>query len=325
MNNFSKSDYLKLEYNKINNLFLIKKFDLVIKKTKKIIENNPKQIPFYNFLSLSYRELGNFLLAEKVLLQALKIKPNETSVLINLGSTYRVMIEFEKSEKYLKNALLIDKKNINALVNYANLKRDMNDFDESIELYEKAYKINNKIPTIIINLAGIYQIVGKFELSKKCLEIFLKENPNNTIAHKLLSNIKNYDLEDEHQKKMIQTFDSEELNKVDKATLAFSISKSFEDQKNYQKSFEFFKKANDIQKKIHNKYSVNEEIKLFNKVKDIFKHTKLFEFKNNNKNNKKLIFIVGLPRSGTTLTHQILAAHSKMYGAGEVVIFDQFI
>ena len=144
MTNLSKSDYLKSQAEKINKLFLSGKFDLVIEKSKKILEKNPKQVPFYNFFALSHREKGNFLLAEKILLSALQILPDKQSLLINLASTYRVLIEFEKSEKYLKKAMQINPNNINAIVNYANLKRDMNDYENSIILYEKAYKMNNK-------------------------------------------------------------------------------------------------------------------------------------------------------------------------------------
>jgi len=324
MKNFSKSDYLKSEYNKINNLFLSGKFDIVIEKSKKLIKKNPTQIPFYNFLALSYREKGEIFLAEKILQNALKISPNNQSVLINLGSTYRVLIEYDKSEKFLKKALSINQNDINALVNYANLKRDTNNYDESIQLYEKAYKINNKIQTIIINLAGIYQIVGKFKLSETYLETLLKEDNNNTLAHKMLSTIKKYKKNDPHQTQMNSILKKNDLKEIDKANLLFAISKSYEDQEDYKNSFISFKKANDIQKKIHKNYSINEEGKLFKKIKDTFEET---DFKNYTQltDNKKLIFIVGLPRSGTTLTHQILAAHSKVHGAGEIVILDQWI
>ena len=324
MKNFSKSDYLKSEYNKINNLFLSGKFDIVIEKSKKLIKKNPTQIPFYNFLALSYREKGKIFLAEKILLSALKISPNNQSVLINLGSTYRVLIEYDKSEKFLKKALSINQNDINALVNYANLKRDTNNYDESIQLYEKAYKINNKIQTIIINLAGAYQIVGKFKLSETCLETLLKEDNNNTLAHKMLSTIKKYKKNDPHQTQMNSILKKNYLKEIDKATLMFAISKSYEDQEDYKNSFISFKKANDIQKKIHKNYSINEEGKLFKKIKDTFEET---DFKSYTQftGSKKLIFIVGLPRSGTTLTHQILAAHSKVHGAGEIVILDQWI
>ena len=203
MKNFTKSEYLNSEYNKINKLFLSGKFDIVVEKSKKIIEKNPTQIPFYNFLALSYKEKGETLVAEKILLNALKINPNSQSVLINLGATYRVLVEYDKSEKFLKKALSINPNNISAIVNYANLKRDLNNYDESIQLYEKAYKMNNKISTIIINLAGAYQIIGKFDLSKSYLEMLLKEDQNNAIAHKMLSTVKKYEKNDAHQAMML--------------------------------------------------------------------------------------------------------------------------
>ena len=324
MKNFSKSDYLKLEYKKINNLFLSRKFDVVIEKAKNIIKKEPLQIPFYNLLALSYRETGKLFLAEEVLLKALKINSEAPSVLINLGSIYRVLIEYEKSETFLKKALSINPNNIHAIVNYANLKRDTNNYEESIKLYEKAYQSNNENPIIIINLAGAYQIVGKFNLSKKLLEKFLKQDPQNANAHKMLSNVKKYEKDDKHQKKMISILNEKSINQQDKATLCFAISKSFEDQKNYKKSSEFFIMANNIQQNIHNKYSISQEVKLFNKIKNIFENNNFQKYPNY-LNEKKLIFIVGLPRSGTTLIHQILAAHSKIYGAGEMVVLDQFM
>ena len=324
MTNLSKSDYLKTQAEKINKLFLLGKFDLVIEKSKKILEKNPKQVPFYNFLALSHREKGNFLLAEKILLDALQILPDKQSLLINLGSTYRVLIEFEKSEKYLKKAMQINSDNINAIVNYANLKRDMNDYENSIILYEKAYKMNNKNPIILINLAGAYQIVGKFELSQKCLESLIKENNDHALAHKVLSTIKKYEKNYAHQTEMLSVLEKNSLNEIDKSSLCYAIAKSYDDQKNYKQSCYYFIKANDIQKKIHKDYSINQEVELFKKIKKIFENNNFKEY-TNIKNDKNLIFIVGLPRSGTTLTHQILASHSKVHGAGEMEILNKFI
>ena len=324
MTNLSKSDYLKSQTEKINKLFLSGKFDLVIEKSKKILEKNPKQVPFYNFLALSHREKGNFLLAEKILLSALQILPDKQSLLINLASTYRVLIEFEKSEKYLKKAMQINPNNINAIVNYANLKRDMNDYENSIILYEKANKMNNKNPIILINLAGAYQIVGKFELSQKCLETLIKENNNHALAHKMLSTIKKYEKNDTHQAEMLSVLEKNSLNEIDKSSLCYAIAKSYDDQKDYKQSCHYFVKANDIQKKIHKDYSINQEVELFKKIKKIFENNNFKEY-TNIKNDKNLIFIVGLPRSGTTLTHQILASHSKIHGAGEMEILNKFI
>jgi len=86
----------------------------------------------------------------------------------------------------------------------------------------------------------------------------------------------------------------------------------------------FLLKATILKKKIHKDYSINDEIKLFNKIKKIFENTNFREYSKDG-SNKNFIFIVGLPRSGTTLTHQILASHSKVHGIGEMEILNKFI
>ena len=67
-----------------------------------------------------------------------------------------------------------------------------------------------------------------------------------------------------------------------------------------------------------NNYNFNSEIKLFDKIKETFENYKFDKEKSVQK--PKLIFIVGLPRSGTTLIHQIISSHSKVFGAGELPI-----
>ena len=71
-------------------------------------------------------------------------------------------------------------------------------------------------------------------------------------------------------------------------------------------------------------YNFKDEEKLFKSIKKYFEN---FDFKKNNKirNKKKIIFIVGLPRSGTTLIEQILSAHNLVFGAGELNYLRQII
>ena len=76
---------------------------------------------------------------------------------------------------------------------------------------------------------------------------------------------------------MISILKKNYLKEIDKATLMFAISKSYEDQKNYENSFKFFKKANDIQKKIHKNYSIKQEVKLFEKIKIFLKNCKFYK------------------------------------------------
>ena len=317
MKNNIDINYIKSELIKIQKCFLEQKFEKVIVKTKKLMKKDPSQVPFYNYIGLAYRQLGQNLNAENTFKKGLEIFPNNLSIICNLGALYRFMAKFKEAEYYFKKGLELKGDDFNILCNYGNLKRDLNKNKESIEYYKKAYKINNINETLLINLAGAYQIDAEFENSKKILKEVNSNFPRNTKADFMYSSIHNYEKNDKHKNEMINKLNLD-LQTQDIVYLNFAIAKSYSDIKDYSESSKYFVNANKTQYSLYTHYNFENELKTFNTIKDRFKN---FEFKNLYPDEKpNLIFIVGLPRSGTTLTHQIVSSHSEIYGAGELPI-----
>ena len=316
MKNNIDINYVKSELVKIQRYFLEQKFKKVIEKTKKLMKKDPNQVPFYNFIGLAYRQLGQNLNAENTFKKGLEIFPNNLSIICNLGALYRLMAKFVEAEYYLNRGLELKKDDFNILCNYGNLKRDLNKNKEAIEYYKEAYKVNRLNETLLINLASAYGIDAEFEASKQVLNEVHVNFPKNTKADFMYSSIHNYQEDDNHRNQMISKLKLN-LHQQDMVYLNFAIAKSHSDIKNYSESSKYFINANNNQFNISN-YSFENELKIFNIIKDRFKN---FEFKNLYPSEEpNLIFIVGLPRSGTTLTHQIVSSHSKVYGAGELPI-----
>jgi Tfp pilus assembly protein PilF len=316
MKNNIDINYVKSELVKIQRYFLEQKFKKVIEKTKKLMKKDPNQVPFYNFIGLAYRQLGQNLNAENTFKKGLEIFPNNLSIICNLGALYRLMAKFVEAEYYLNRGLELKKDDFNILCNYGNLKRDLNKNKEAIDYYKEAYKINSLNETLLINLASAFGIDAEFEASKKVLNEVNVNFPKNTKADFMYSSIHSYQEDDNHRNQMINKLKLN-LHQQDIVYLNFAIAKSYSDIKNYSESSKYFINANKNQFDISN-YSFENELKIFNIIKDRFKN---FEFKNLYPSvEPNLIFIVGLPRSGTTLTHQIVSSHSKVYGAGELPI-----
>jgi Flp pilus assembly protein TadD len=311
--------FIKKEIEKIHNFFNAKMYEKVIEKTKILIKKDPYQTPFYNYMALSYRQLNQATKAKDILIKGLELRPKSQSLLNNLASTYRILENFTEAEKILIEIININPKNASALCNYANLKRDLNQNKGAIELYEKAFLIDQNNFTILINLSSTYQIIGEFEKSKFYLKLLEKNSPHTTIQDKMFSAVHEYNDIDDHQNIMLEKISNKKIPEVEKINLYFGLAKSYSDQKNYEKSADFFIKGNFEKRKLFKNYNFEEENKLFNIISSNFKNLNS-EVYLREKIEPNLIFVVGLPRSGTTLLHQIISSHSKVYGAGELPI-----
>ena len=123
---------------------------------------------------------------------------------------------------------------------------------------------------------------------------------------------------------MINKLSNTKISSEGLSFLNFAIAKAYSDINNHSESAKYFIKANDKYYSILKHYKFENEKKIFEAIKNTFK---TYNFKDLEVNEgPNLIFIVGLPRSGTTLTHQIVSSHSKIYGAGELnILNDLFV
>ena len=228
--------YLKKEIEKIKVLFTEKKFDHVIKKTTLLLKKHPKQSMLYNMIGLSYLELEKYENAIKVLLSANKHIALDASILCNVGIAYKASWNFLEALHYFFQALKINPKHVQSYVNLGNLETTLNKNELALDYYLKAYTINNNLEAVLTYLVLSYSANGKFEKAKEIIGELNKKFPNNTKSYQLYSKIHNYQIEDNHQKLMLDKIKNQNLNNEDLSNFYFALAKSFFDQKNIEQS-----------------------------------------------------------------------------------------
>ena len=140
----------------------------------------------------------------------------------------------------------------------------------------------------------------------------------------MLASIKKFDAQDEQYLKMRELYLDENISEEQRCHINFGLAKACEDLGNFEQAFTHYTKGNELRKKLLN-YDINQDVELFRKIKSNYLRIE----KNSLEPDKLLknltpIFIVGMPRSGTTLVEQIISSHSKVTGAGELAFAAQF-
>ena len=308
----------------ILNYFKAKDYISAEVKAKKLIKKFPNFQAIYNLLGLCLQAQKKYTEAIKYYKIAIQNNPNFFVAMNNLGLTYHNMGDLKNAQYYYERAIEINPKFTHAICNLGNIKKELNNFEEAIKYYNLALSINDKLYIVHHNLGMSYQALGKFKESKTCFESALKINPKFTQADRSISVPLKYDIDNPHLKSMESKIKDQSLNNFQKAELYFGLGKAYEDINNYKKSFENYELGNKI-KRDAVKYQISDDVTLFENIKSSFSNINFQNLDNIGNKSNKMIFILGMPRSGTTLVEQIIANHKNVYGAGELRDLTQII
>jgi len=299
------------------------KFNKVISDGEKLLKKNQDKGYLFNICGLAHQRLNKIETSIVYFKKAISLEPQNPGHKNNLANSFISLCKYKEAEDIFKEILALDPQNTPALVNYARLKNILLDFKNSINLYENALKLIKNDLGIWLNLGSVYQSIGEFSKANNIFNNILKGKPSFVPAHISISKVNDYSENSSNLSLMLDLNKSHYLNKKEKSDLEFAIGKAYDDQRKYELSIKYFESANKKRKELVN-YNFKSDEKLFKSIKNYFQNLDLNKIKKE-KNSKKIIFIVGLPRSGTTLLEQILSAHQKAFGAGELDFLRQTI
>lgn len=290
---------------------------------KGLLENPADADAFYNLANTFYKQ-GNLNGAIDAYRNAVSIRPDYADAHYNMGIILQEQSKLEDAIAAYEKARFEQPDNANILYTMANALREQGKLENALSAYQKALSIKPNFPEVYNNIGVIFQEQSNLEDAIAAYSKAIYLNPSYAEAHRNLSTIKKYIPEDKHFLQVRQLSNRRDLSEEDQCHLNFALAKMNADIGELKESFISLSKGNALRKKLLN-YSIARDEQLFACLKKV--QPELLKAKLSIKEEafKPLpIFVLGMPRSGTTLVEQIISSHSEVFGAGELNYVAEF-
>ena len=316
-------DYIEVLNNHGNTLKLLGQTDEALNSYKQALSINPDYADAHNNIGIIYHEMGQFDEAIKCYKKVIAIKPEHAEAHNNLGVTLNKLTQFHEAINSYEQALAINPNYDEAHFNLGVTLYELGQSDEALNSYKRTLVINQDYADAHNNIGNILQNLGQLDEAFSSYVHALAIDPDNAEFHRNLALLKNYKEGDTQFAHMQSLLSSNNLSQSERIHLCFALAKSYADLGKKDKLFKVLNEGNQLRKEELN-YLIERDLNNHSVHKKLFINTV-----SNSSSYKSLtvrpIFIVGMPRSGTSLVEQIISSHHKVYGAGELNVLDKLI
>ncbi|MCH8073874.1 MAG: sulfotransferase [Proteobacteria bacterium] len=283
-----------------------------------LLKKHPADVTAIRVLADIGIKLGQVKDASHLLERCLELAPNyhaaRHSYAIVLMRQHKPEAAIEEAEKLLAQ----EPDNPNFLTLKAYILNRIGDQSGALEIYEKVLKDYPNQARAQMSYGHTLHAVGRMdeaiEAYKKCIRL----SPEVGEAYWSLANLKTFRFSDEDIDNMREQVTTEGGDADDQSHLAFALGKALEDRKEYDESFKFYGRGNAIRRLTHRHIL---KINVLDSLRQVRALPRAFfeQRKGWGCGAPDPIFIVGLPRAGSTLLEQILASHSQVEGTAELM------
>lgn len=323
---------------------------------RRAVELRPNVAEALSNLGNVLREHGQLAEAKRCYLRALELKPNLAMVRNNLGQALQEEGDVETAIRWYREALAQEPRSARFLANLASALGDQEKLTEAEECYRtalrndadhapahaglghalqqqgkldeaqthlsQALRLDPDLARAHFHLGNLFEQRGRLAAAEASFREALRLSPDFTAAHGQLATLLRDKLPDDDFQRLRSQLNAPRVGEVGRAALHFGLAQVCDAKREYAAAADHLRQANELNRAgllLRGRgYEADDHTKFVNNViascsAELFERTR-----GQGSESRRPIFIFGLPRSGTTLTEQILASHSQVFGAGEL-------
>lgn len=281
------------------------------------IRLQPEFAECWSNLAAALNETGQHEAGLKAAAKAIELNPRLAQAYNNRGDIYLEQARYTEAMQSYEKAVELDPAYTAALINMARVQRDIDDSEAGMQTLEAVLRREPENADALHVMGVLHEQMGDRESAASCFKRAIAIVPDMTVSHYNLAQIRGRPSSDEELRAMLDLWESDELSSTSRMHLAYGLYRVFEQRERYDEAFARLAEGNRI-KALTSSYDDREVADyLAESVAGIENLLSRLGVEAGDADDRP-VFVIGMPRSGTSLTEQILASHSEISGAGEV-------
>jgi tetratricopeptide (TPR) repeat protein len=283
---------------------------------------NPDLAMTYNNIGQAVQEEGKLDDAVTWYQKGLQLEPGSARIHCNLASALADQEKDSEAIGEYQRALQLDPNHAEAHHGLGTVVHDQGDFQEAAGRFREALRLKPDLVAAHTSLGTVLEELGEFDAALACFREALRYDPNCAGAYGQLGTTLRSKLPEDDRAAMRRLLSDPDLSPGKALALHFGLAQVLDAQGAYAEAAEHLRRANGLRQAEWQKrgqaYDAAEHGKFVDGLMATFTPAFFERIRGFGLETERPVFIVGLPRSGTTLIEQILASHSQVFGAGEL-------
>jgi tetratricopeptide (TPR) repeat protein len=285
---------------------------------RKLLELDPRNADALNNLGSALSKLSLFTEAEQYLHQAIEIRPEYAEAHFNLGIALQGRGENAESEVWLRRALKLKPNYMDARIQLGMTLLSLGRLREARARFEKVLKTAPRHADTLFLMGHIARLEGRFEEAEARFNRVLEINPKMPAAWAALAGTRKMTSADAAWLAGAEKIAASGISPVEEADVRFAIGKYCDDVNDFEQAFPHYQRANQLMKTIADPYERDARARFVDDMIRVYTPEAISQVKGGGSASMKPVFVVGMPRSGTSLAEQIIASHPAAKGVGEL-------
>lgn len=282
-----------------------------------VLQRDPENRGALRVLAIAANENEQYVIAEAFFSRVIRLAPEDVGGIVDLARFLGDRGRYEEAITHLERAAAVETDNPAVQLMLGGMLAVLNRVDESLAAYGRCLEHSPEEPAALIGQAHMLRIAGRADDALASYRHCVTVSPEFGTAWWNLASMPGFDATDDDIETMQRVLSDGDTDSESRIGLYFALARAFEKRAEFDRAWAHFTGGNEAKRAVVKYDPVKSELDQ-RKIRDTYTKELLSRSPAKSQSDLAPVFILGVPRSGSTLVEQILASHSQVEGAGEL-------